>query len=393
MALAITPSFLAYSDFILTEGLTIPLALLLACLVSNHFRLVQTDLPDNLELFGQRLPAEQLALATAWAAAVVAFALMLIRYPFVVFGMVPLTIWWASRERGEMARPYLAALLVFLAAASVLTLGLSAENSTEVGVFRPTVRGERAMYWSAWHLVFTLHPENRNDETLAGFYDAGSPYPHIWDVEAANPRYADQAQVLNRSIDQMLTAAGLDPRRERLFSFLGALTGGRHDEVRPRIEQILNTDASSVDEAIHVNDVSRQQGWEVFNDRYNEGSKPQSVITSPAFPSPPMPYVADTLRLLLPAALIGICVFAFRRRQYWLASVYLVPVVAFSAALAWILADNVRFFMTTSVYAVAGLSALWASGARGRSSLISKELGEWRPERKQTGESASEWLG
>ncbi len=119
-----------------------------------------------------------------------------------------------------------------------------------------------------------------------------------------------------------------------------------------------------MEEAIHANDVSRRQGWEVFNERFDQGAKPQSVITSPAFPSPPLPYLTDTLSILLPLAFLGSLFFAWRKRQTLLGVVYLTPTLIYSAALAWLLADNSRFLMTTSVYSVAGLSALWAATDR-----------------------------
>ncbi len=127
---------------------------------------------------------------------------------------------------------------------------------------------------------------------------------------------------------------------------------------------ILATDATSVDDAIHVNDVSRSQGRDLFNEHYNEGHKPQAMITSPVFPAPPIPYIADLLGVLLPVALVTTWVLAIRKRQVTLAVVYAIPVLVYSSAVAWVLADNVRFLMTTSVYAIAGMSALWAASDR-----------------------------
>jgi hypothetical protein len=176
--------------------------------------------------------------------------------------------------------------------------------------------------------------------------------------------YTDQARRLDDSIDEMLAAAGLSVPRERLFSFLGALRGGRRDEVRPRVELMLDTDASTVDRLIHWNDISRNEGHAAFNERFNEGHKPQSVITSPAFPSPPLPYVTAALSFLLPVALLGSILLSVRKRQWLLGVVFVAPTLLYSAAMAWLLADNARFLMTTSIYSVAGLCALWAANDR-----------------------------
>ena len=59
------------------------------------------------------------------------------------------------------------------------------------------------------------------------------------------------------------------------------------------------------------------------------------MITSPVFPAPPIPYIADLLGVLLPVALVTTWVLAIRKRQAALAVVYAIPVLAFSAAVAW----------------------------------------------------------
>jgi len=80
--LVVTPSLLAYTNFILTEAMTVPLALLLACLVSHHFALTR---PRWEESTGPDLPLaipeRTAAIATAWGATVVAFALLAFRFP------------------------------------------------------------------------------------------------------------------------------------------------------------------------------------------------------------------------------------------------------------------------------------------------------------------------
>ncbi len=361
--LALTPSLLAYTNFILTEGLTVPFALILACLIAHHFRLVYprgADLGagDSTELW---LSERNLALLTASSATAIAYLLLLIRLPFAVFGVVPLAFWIAARRRGRPTSSYLAGLLAYVVLSGLLIAGMTVENTREWGSSSPSVRTERSRYWSAWHLVFTLHPENRARLELAEFYDDGSPYPLIWEIEERHPVYVDQAAWLNDSISELLTAAGLRVQRQRLFSLAGALRGGRTDEVRPRIESMLDTDAANVESSIHWNDVSEDQGNQVFNDRYNGGLRPQAMITSPVFPEPPLPYVTSLLRWLLPVSLLVTTGLSLYTRRRLLGVVYLLPPLAYATAMAWLLADNARFLMTTTIYSVAGLSALWAT--------------------------------
>ncbi len=139
--LVVTPSLIAYTNFILTEAMTVPLALLLACLVAHHFALTATRSEESV---GPDLPLvianRTAAIATAWGATAVAFALLAIRFPFAVFGIVPVVIWLAARRRSAPSRPYGAALLAFLLSAGLLTIGMSVENNQEFGALSPTVR-------------------------------------------------------------------------------------------------------------------------------------------------------------------------------------------------------------------------------------------------------------
>ena len=363
VVLAVTPSFLAYTNLVMTESLTISLALLLAGVVFHHFESVRGIGP--IRLFGRPIVDSSVTKVTAWGVATLAFSMLAIRFPFAVFGVVPAAIWFAARRRGDRSPVPMLAFLAYLVAGGLFTAGLALENADEYGTATPISRTERSAYWAAWHVSFTLHPENRTDPALADYYDGGSPYIHIWELEAENPEYLDQASLYKESTEALLQAAGLDRTQESFYAFLGALTGGRLNDVGPRLEQVLDTDAGSVDDAIHVNDVSKQRGWDVFNDRYNEGHKPQSMITSPVFPSPPLPDVADLLRILLPFSIITTWVIAVWKRRVMLAAVYSIPVLVYSVAIALVLADNVRFLMPTSVYAIAGLSALWSASDRG----------------------------
>ncbi len=361
--LVVTPSLVVYTNFVLTEALTVPLALLVACLVAHHFDTI-SGTRARLESDGSpRLPDGRMTLLTAWCVVVVCLLLVVIRFPFIVFGVVPVGLWVAARRRGAITRPYTTLVALYLALTTLFVIGTSIENSNEWGELRPVARTERSLYWSAWNQVFTLHPENQTDPHLSAFYDDGSPYIRIWEIESETPVYHDQAAQFRASMTEMLDAADLSLPRSRAFSLLGALRGGRLDEVRPRVDVMLDTDVANVEEAIHWNDVSDDEGWSVFNSRYNDGVRPQAMITSPVFPSPPLPYVTSLLRWLLPVSLGGTLILMLLSGRRLLGLIFLVPPLAYSIVMAWILADNARFLMTTTIYSVAGLSAMWAVAA------------------------------
>jgi len=284
-----------------------------------------------------------------------------IRLTFVVFGVVPLAMGIAAlRRRSRHTTPLIWLVAGYVLTMGLLTVGLALENDAEYETTFPMVRTERAAYGAAWQVTFALDEENRNDPALAEYYDGGSPYPRIWEIEADHDSYPEQAMALEEARVMMVTASGGAMGNERIAAFWGAVRGGRVDALRPRLEQILSTDAGSVDDAIHVNDVSRTQGWNAFNTTYNDGKKPQSVITSPLVPSLPHLYVSDFVRLLVPLGALALVGLAVWKRRIDLGLVYLIPFLAYAALAGWNLADTMRFMITPSAYLVSGCCALWA---------------------------------
>ena len=352
--LVVAPSFLVYPNFILTEGVTVPLGLLLACLVSHHFRLAGDSVDQSRK--------GPLVLAALTAA--VAFVMVAIRYPLAVFGAVPVAILGAAFSRGNRVRGYGAVLAVFLALSGLLSVLLAVENHREFGVLSPTTNGSAAEYWGAWHVTFALRPENRIDPQLAEFWDNGRPHRRIALVQERRPEYPAQAIGHREDIETMLRLAGLDHGKERAFSFFGALRGGRTDDLISYMGEAINADARSVDAAIFRSLFAMQNGREAFAERYNDGVLPQAAILPAILPTSRMPYLRLLLSYLLPAALIGTVVLSIHKRRIWMGVAYLVPVMVLAAAMGWLLLDNVRFLMPGSVYAVAGFSALWSTGHR-----------------------------
>lgn len=343
--LVIAPSLVAFSDLVMTEGLTMPVAVLLGCLVSHYFT----------------TGSNRTRVITAAGATAACLALASVRLTFVVFGVVPLAMGVAAlRRRSRHTTPVMWLVATYVLTMGLLTVGLALENGTEYETTFPIVRTERAAYWAAWQVTFTLHEENRDDPDLAEYYDDGSPYLRIWEIEADHESYPDQALALADARAQMIAAASEDMSSEQIAAFWGAIRGGRVDELRPRIDQILATDAGSVDDAIHVNDVSQTDGREAFNIAYNRGQKPQSVVTSPIVPRLPYIYVHDVIKVLVPLAVLALTGLAIWKRRFDLGLVYLIPFLAFAALAGWNLADTMRFMITPSAYLITGFCALWA---------------------------------
>lgn len=170
----------------------------------------------------------------------------------------------------------------------------SAENAEEFGVFFPTTNGANAEYWGAWRLTFGLHPENQNQPQLADYYDEGSPHPLISRLVAAYPSYNERESAFDEKIKSLLTLAGTSLARERLFLVLGALRGGRHNDLATYSKTAIGSNARTINETIFRNSYAIENGPQGFADRYNEGRLPEAVITSPIFPSFPAPASTDS---------------------------------------------------------------------------------------------------
>lgn len=334
----LSASTLAYSDLILTEGLSAPLAVLLAIVF--------------LSFTAKRTQWERSARWRLWAssAAVVLLAIWLfsIRFPFAVFGLVPIgvaLISWKSTFRV----PALSLLAAYIVVAASLTLAMSAENGDEYGVFFPTVRGERSAYWATWSLVFTVDAENRDDPELAGFFDDGNPYRFIGQVDASGP-YTDQRAVYRSAIDDLLMAADISPLGSQLESFLWSLRGGRLDDLSGITRLITASSDEDVESIIHSNRFTDDLGVRAFSERFNGGQEPEAMLTSTSAVRVPLPDGQSSLSLLLPAGLL-VLLFGVTQRQTRIeASIGLLVVVVYAAAIGIIRADNYRFLITTSAF-------------------------------------------
>ncbi|HEY5890102.1 MAG TPA: hypothetical protein VIW94_05330 [Acidimicrobiia bacterium] len=354
MLLILTPEFVVYPDFVLTEGLTVPLSLLLACLVSHYFLL-----DDGATIFRrpERLEIPQIAIFVALTAVVV--VLIMIRFPLAVFGLIPVAIaWQAVVKRTSASKKILVVTSGFVAVASMFALAAAIENSREFKVFSPTTNGVRAEYWGAWRLTFGLHPENQDKAILASYFDGGTPHPFLARVTDANPLYEDQDAEIDAAIVDLLVLSGTSRTRERVFSILGSLRGGRHNDLDVYAESVLGSDARSIDESINRNSLAIARGTQAFADEYNDGVLPQAVVTSAIFPTYPSPGVQSLFAYLLPVTWIGLMVLTLKKRRYTMGLIFIVPPLTMALAMGWLLVDNTRLLMTTSVFAVAGLSGL-----------------------------------
>lgn len=346
----LSASTLAFPDLILTEGLSVPLAVLLA-IVFLGFAAKRTEWEES---------GRWRLWASSGTVVLLAIWLFAVRFPFAVFGLVPVgvaLISWKSTFR----RPALCLLAAYIVAAGSLTLALSMENADEYGVFFPTVRGERSAYWATWSLVFTVDAENRDDPGLAAFFDDGNPYEFIGKVDNSGAPYTEQRAVYRAAIDDLLAAADISPRWSQVQSFLWSLRGGRLDDLAGITDRIAASSRHNVDRIIHSNRFSREHGVEAFSERFNNGQEPEAMLTSEAALRLPLPDGQESLSVLLSVGLLVLLIGITRRGTRIEAWIGLLVVVVYAAAIGVIRADNYRFLITTSVF---GLVIATAVGYR-----------------------------
>jgi ribosomal protein L12E/L44/L45/RPP1/RPP2 len=259
--------------------------------------------------------------------------------------------------------------------AAVAIIGLLAfENSREFGQLSPNTRGARSVYWATWSAVFTLEPENAADPDLAEFYDDGDPYVFIGEVDSMNVPYPQQASIYEDAIEDLLSAAGQGVWQSRAESLVGALTGGRIDDINGIIDRVVKSDRDSVDAAIHSNVFSRENGAAAFADQYNGGELPQVVVLAPLAQRFPLPAARQLVGVLMPISLIVLLGGLMDGSTRLWAAGSLAAVVAFVAFIGYVRADNFRFLSSVFVFGIATACAVVAMYVGSRSQTTSDQV-------------------
>jgi hypothetical protein len=352
LLLLAAPTFMVYSNQVLTEGLGIPAALFLAGVTTHAIAILQQR-PQARHLSFATPLGRRVVAGLVLAAAFLAFVAVAVRYTYAALGIAPLVIAYVAWQyRRKALRLAIVGLAAFVAATGIFTVGICLDNLNDWGRFTPATRTARAEYWAAWSLVFTLHPDNVDKPELTEFYDGGTPYTFIHALDENDDLDETDAQ-FEQGIEDLLAAAGMSKRREQLAAFAGGLTGGRLDDFGHILTDDTRAGLKQVLKEMHRNRQSWNEGRSAVNERYNRGQPLTPVLTDAIVPDPPFPYFVTLLRpLLLFAMAVGVAGL-LRRSTRGVAVGLLAPPVVMSLAAAATLADNVRFLLITSVWAIA----------------------------------------
>lgn len=227
------------------------------------------------------------------------------------------------------------------------------------------------MYWAAWTVTFVVHPENASDPDLESFYDEGSPYGFIGDVDGSGLSYAKQQEAYEAAIAEMLSIAGTSERGSQLESFLWALRGGRMDDIEGIIRAVTTSTHHDVESVMNWTSLAREQGVDAFAEQFNRSVRPEAVLSDQIGQRLPLPSGSHVVSILLPISLLVLLIGLGWRRTRLLSVAGLVVVLSYAAAIGSIRADNYRFLITTSAFGIAvatgvitSLATVWSLSRR-----------------------------
>ncbi len=265
-------TFLAQSNIIYTEGMTIPVAILFSISMVNVYRLRNSEnLIRNYKFW--------LLLSLL----IVTFVfLVLTKLTHSAFALPLLALAFTVKQRGykfklkrtKIAWPVIALITVL----SVYIFAVSIDNKRQFDQFTPIMGHERLLYFGLWNQVFYIYPENIDKPELAEFYDDGSPYVflHRIDKECGGIfEFPCMASYHKQRTDELLDITKLSLTRERIRTAMTGLLGGQKTELNVWRGDILKANGQPYNMATwNSNWYIDEFGMKKYLDDYNRGETP-----------------------------------------------------------------------------------------------------------------------
>lgn len=155
--------------------------------------------------------------------------------------------------------------------------GQSLENKDEYAAAAPIANRSHADWWGAWNSTFAVHPENTRLDGLEEFYDDGSVHEFITEMDSLSDP-SERVRRTDERIEQMFDAADTSSAEQQLESFVGALSGGRIDDLSRSIDRALAGSSMRTPESwVGQNGAANRLGLEEFYDDVNGGQQPLMV--------------------------------------------------------------------------------------------------------------------
>ncbi|MEZ5381907.1 MAG: hypothetical protein R2754_08945, partial [Microthrixaceae bacterium] len=242
-----------------------------------------------------------------------------------------------------------------------MVVGQTVENSREYHDPTPVSEQAHAQWWGAYHAVFRISPEMAQRPEVQRFKGSGFTSFYFPLIES-EPDYRVRRELTSERIDELFEAAGTTRGREHWASFVGGLTGGRHDDLPYYFPPVLSQpDGSGLTE----NWVAQQQGVDAAIDRFNGGRTPANLAPGAVLGSGQR--LGGDLAWLYPGlAMVGLATallgFRLGGRERWIGPVAGLAQIGGAALLASGFIDIKRYL---APYVCASLCVgLWALAAR-----------------------------
>jgi len=266
-------TFLAQSNIIYTEGMTIPLAILFSISMVSVYRLRNKDnLLRNFKLWlllGLLLLTFILLVLTKLTHAAFALPLLMLGFTIKQHG------YKFKLKKTKLAWP----VTVLIIALSVYTFAVSIDNKKQFGKFTPIMGHERLLYFGLWNQVFFIHPENIDKPELAEFYDNGSPYVFLHRIDKVCDGIFDfpcTAPFHKQRTSELLAKSKLSLTTERIRTAITGLLGGQKTELNVWREGILKANGQPYSITTwHSNWYIDKYGMKKYLDDYNRGETPR----------------------------------------------------------------------------------------------------------------------
>jgi len=267
--------FLAQSNILYTEGMSIPMAILFAISLVNIYRLRNKD---NI-----------LSSYKFW----LLFLLMTVSFVFLIltklthaaFTLPLLTLAFNIKHQGlkpKVSRTKVAwPVIALISVISIYILAVSFDNKKQFGKFTPIMGHERVLYFGLWNDVFYIHPENIDKPELAEFYDNGSPYGFLHRVDkecGGKYQFMCSSASQDKRTDELLERVGYSLTAARIRTALTGIIGGQKSELNPWRDNIVQSNGQPFNLMIwHSNWYTDKYGMKQYLDSYNRGEIPTII--------------------------------------------------------------------------------------------------------------------
>jgi hypothetical protein len=354
------PTLVAITNLLLTEGLSIPLAVIAAALLIHACGLARRTTPTAAVVL--------LALA---GVTIIALALIKLQFAALLLPMFGAAV-LLRREAALSRRTALLVTALPVVVILALSVGQSFENRSETGVFEPVSESARAEWYSAYVSVFS-DPANRSDPRLSRFYDEGDLYIFLHGLERTEPDYRVRREVIADRVDAMFRVAGTSRARERTKALIDFFQLGPHNELDAVVRFMRERPAVDLESLNSRNWFARAYGVDAVYNDYNDGRFPR-FLSSSALALAIGPDDYRSVRLwILPLTIVVLVLAAVFSRARWLAVGTLLATAIVAVAHAYYFTSAPRYTLSSAAFSIAiACGALPLLSDVTRSALISR---------------------